>query len=106
MRVSIYPKLRDFGPRATLPWLNSMKMLFSPTDRSEVKQVKKKLSQAGIRCEIRKIALAEGVFGIEPYPELWIEHEGDILKALKLLGSQRLRQMTIIFPTQTRSASS
>lgn len=83
-----------------------MKMLFSPTDRSEVKQVKKKLSQAGIRCEIRKIALAEGVFGIEPYPELWIEDESDILKALKLLGSQRLRQMTIIFPTQTRSANS
>ena len=106
MRLSIYPKLRDFPPRAILPSLNCMKMLFSPTDRSEVKEVKKKLSQAGIRCEIRKIALAEGVFGIEPYPELWIEDESDILKALKLLGSQRLRQMTIIFPTQTRSANS
>ena len=85
-----------------------MKMLFSPTDSSEVKQVKKKLSQAGIRCQIRKIALAEGVFGIEPYPELWIDDASDILKALKLIGSQRLRQMTIIFPTQrqTRSANS
>ena len=77
-----------------------MKMLFSPTDSSEIKSVKKKLSQAGIRCQIRKIALAQGVFGIPPYPELWIEDEGDILKALKLLGSQRLRQVTVIFPTQ------
>jgi len=81
-----------------------MKMLFSPTDSSEVKLVKKKLSQAGIRCEIRKIPLAQGVFGIQPYPELWIDDEGDILKALKLLGLQRLGQMTVVFPTyrQTR----
>ena len=80
-----------------------MKMLFSPADGSEVKRVKKKLSQAGIRCQIRRIALAQGVFGIPPYPELWIEEETDILKALKLLGSQRLKRMTVIFPTQTQS---
>jgi hypothetical protein len=76
-----------------------MKMLFSPKDSSEVKLVKKKLSEAGIRCQIRKIALAQGVFGVPPYPELWIEEEGDILKALKLVGSERLRKMTVIFPT-------
>ena len=76
-----------------------MKMLFSPRDSSEVKLVKKKLSQAGIRCEIRKIPLTQGVFGVQPYPELWIEDEGDILKALKLLGLERLKQMTVIFPT-------
>jgi hypothetical protein len=80
-----------------------MKMLFSPADGSEVKEVKKKLSRAGIRCQIRKIALAQGVFGIPPYPELWIEEETDILKALKLLGSQRLRKMTVIFPTRSHS---
>jgi len=80
-----------------------MKMLFSPADGLEVKRVKKKLSQAGIRCQIRRIALAQGVFGIPPYPELWIEEETDILKALKLLGSQRLKRMTVIFPTQTHS---
>jgi hypothetical protein len=80
-----------------------MKMLFSPTDGSEVRLVKKKLSRAGIRCEIRKIPLTQGVFGIEPYPELWIEDESDILKALKLLGLQRLKQMTIIFPTHPQA---
>ena len=77
-----------------------MKMLFSPKDSSEVRLVKKKLSQAGIRCQIRRIAVAQGVFGVPSSPELWIEEEGDILKALKLVGSGRLRQMTIIFTTQ------
>ena len=76
-----------------------MKMLFSPRDSSEVKLVKRKLSEAGIRCQIRKIPLAQGVFGVPPYPELWIEEERDILKALKLVGSHRLSQMTVIFPT-------
>ena len=75
-----------------------MKMLFSPSDGSEVKQVKKKLSEAGIRCRMREVFLSEGAFGVPPCPELFIEEEGDILKALKLVGAERLRQMTIIFP--------
>jgi len=77
-----------------------MKMLFSPSDAPEVKQVKKKLSEAGIRCKVREVFLSQGAFGVPPCPELFIEDEADILKALKLVGSERLRQMTIIFPNQ------
>jgi hypothetical protein len=76
-----------------------MKLLFSPCDGSEVKQVRKKLSEAGIQCEIRNIPLGGGVFGVPPAPELLIEDERDILKALRLIGPRRLRQMTAIFPT-------
>lgn len=76
-----------------------MKMLFSPSDGSEVKQVKKKLSAAGIRCQLREVLLSAGAFGAPTCPELFIEDERDILKALRLVGSERLRQMTIIFPT-------
>ena len=77
-----------------------MKMLFPPSDGAMVKEVRKKLSAAGIRCRIKKIPLAEGLFGIPPYPELCIENERDILRALKLIGSQQLRGMTVVFPTQ------
>jgi len=80
--------------------LRCMKMLFSPSDNSEVKQVKKKLSDAGIRCKLREVFLSQGAFGVPPCPELFIEDEADILKALKLVGTERLRQMTIIFPNQ------
>ena len=73
-----------------------MKMLFSTTDRGEVKLVRKKLFDAGIRCKVRHNPVAQGVFGIPAYPELWVDDEGDILKALRLLGTRRLRQMTVI----------
>jgi hypothetical protein len=76
-----------------------MKMLFSPADCTEVKLVRKKLSAAGIRCEVHQNAAVEDGFGIPGNPELWIENESDILKALKMLGPRRLRQMTVIFPT-------
>jgi len=76
-----------------------MKMLFSPFENSEVKQVKKKLSDAGIRCHMREVTLSNGEFGAPICPELLIEDEQDILEALKLIGAQRLRQMTVIFPT-------
>lgn len=74
-----------------------MKMLFSTTDRAEVKQVKKRLYDAGIRCEVRNNRVAQGIFGIPSYPELWVKDDGDILKALKLVGRPRLREMTVIF---------
>ncbi len=73
-----------------------MKMLFSSTDPVEVKSVSKKLSQAGIACEIRDNPIAQGIFGIPPAPELWIKKDSDILKALKSLGPRRLRQMTVV----------
>jgi hypothetical protein len=77
-----------------------MKILFSSSDRGEVKQVRKKFSEAGIQCEIRKNPVAQGVFGIPAYPELWVSNSSDILKALRLLGTQRLNQMTVIFSGQ------
>jgi hypothetical protein len=77
---------------------DDMKMLFSSSDRSEIRRVRKKLFEAGIRCQLRHNPLAQGLFGIPSTPELWIEKDGDILKALRLLGGQRLQQMTVIVP--------
>ncbi len=74
-----------------------MKMLFSSTDRGEVRQVRKKLYEAGIKCQIRRNPVAQGVFGVPAYPELWVNNDGDILKALRLLGTRRLSQMTVVF---------
>ena len=75
-----------------------MKMLFPPSETVEVKNVKKKLSDAGIRCKLKEVFLSHGAFGVPPCPELFIEDEQDILRALKLIGAERLRQMTVIFP--------
>ena len=74
-----------------------MKMLFSATDPTEVKQIRQKLFAAGIRCRLRRNPITQGLFGIRSIPELWVSHDGDILKALRLLGTRRLRQMTVIF---------
>jgi hypothetical protein len=74
-----------------------MKMLFSSPDASEFKQVSKKLSDAGIPCKVRKIRVANGIFGLPPAPELWIKNDRDILKALKALGLEHLREMTVTF---------
>ena len=74
-----------------------MKMLFSSSDRAEVNVVRKKLFEAGIRCHVRRNPRAQGLFGIPSYPELWVHNDGDILKALKVVGRPRLREMTVIF---------
>ena len=74
-----------------------MKMLFSSSDHGAVKLVRKKLFEAGIRCQIRQNPVAQGVFGVPAYPELWVDNDGDILKALRLLGTRRLSQMTVVF---------
>jgi hypothetical protein len=74
-----------------------MKMLFPPCDYSQVNVVRKKLSLAGIRCQLRKNPVAKGIFGVPPLPELLIENERDILRALRLIGARRLREMTVIF---------
>jgi len=73
-----------------------MKMLFSTRDDGEVRHVRKKLSEAGIRCRVRRNPVAQGIFGIPSVPELWINHDTDILKALRVLGTRRLSQMTVI----------
>ena len=74
-----------------------MKMLFSSTDPTEIRQVRKKLSNAGIRCKLRQNPVARDIFGAPACPELWVRNDGDILKALRLLGPSRLRQMTAVF---------
>jgi hypothetical protein len=74
-----------------------MKMLFSSTTPSEIRAVRKRLSEAGIRCKLHRNAAAREVFGAAACPELWVRDEGDILKALSLLGTSRLRQMTAVF---------
>ena len=75
-----------------------MKLLLSSLDGSEIKSLRQELSRAGIRCQLRKNYLAHGAFGLPPFPELWIKRESDILKALKRLGTRRLRGMTVIVP--------
>ena len=75
-----------------------MKILFSSCDRGEVKQVRKKLFEAGIECKVRRNPIAQGEFGVPACPELWVNNEGDILRALRLLGTRRLSRMTLVFP--------
>ena len=75
-----------------------MKMLFSSSDRGQVGLARKKLFEAGIACEVRQNPVAQGVLGIHSYPELWVHDDGDILKALRLLGNRRPSQMTVISP--------
>jgi hypothetical protein len=74
-----------------------MKMLFSSRDNSEIKSLRQELSRAGIRCQLRHNRIAQGEFRIPPFPELWISRDSDILKALRKLGTRRLRGMTVIF---------
>ncbi len=73
-----------------------MKMLFSSFDGSELRSLRQQLSRAGIPCQVKKNRLAHGAFGTPPFPELWIKRDTDILKALRKLGTRRLRAMTVI----------
>ena len=77
-----------------------MKMLFSPSDSSAARQVRKKLSQAGVACALRKNQLSQNAFGIRVAPELFIKNERDILKAFKILGAKRLRELVVIVASQ------
>ena len=74
-----------------------MKLLFPPSEKNHVSQVRRKLSDAGIRCRVRRVKIAKGIFGIPAYPELLIDDSADLLKALRLIGKNRLRDMTIVF---------
>lgn len=75
-----------------------MKILFSSCNRREATRVRKKLFQAGIECKIRRTPIAQDEFGVPACPELWVNKEGDIIRALRLLGPRRLSQMTVVFP--------
>jgi hypothetical protein len=93
------PELLNSGKRAMLVSGRKkkiMKMLFSPSDSSEARQVRKKLSQAGVHCALRKNPISQNAFGIPLAPELFIKNERDILKAFRLLGARRLREMVVI----------
>ena len=83
--------------RPTLSQVLYMRMLFSSTDDSEIRHVRKKLSNAGIHCRVYRNPAAGDVFGAPACPELWVPNDADILKALKLVGMPRLRQMTAVF---------
>jgi hypothetical protein len=74
-----------------------MKMLFSASDRGQVTLTRKKLAEAGIQCKVRRNPVAQGIFGVPSFPELWVKKDSDILKALRLLGNRRLSRMTVIF---------
>ncbi len=71
-----------------------MKMLLSTPDYHKVELVKRELFEAGIRCEVRQNNVAQCVLGISSPPELWVKDDGDVLKALRLLGTRHLSQMT------------
>ena len=92
-----FPELLQRGKAGYTQRAKPMKMLFPACDLAEIKTVGRKLSRAGVKCELRKNPVAKGFVGISPLPELWIDNEYHILKALRLLGRPRLRQMTIIF---------
>lgn len=61
--------------------LARMKMLFFSADKSEVENVKREFSQAGIPSEIRAGA---GKRGASPDLELWIKNEQDCHRAFTL----------------------
>jgi hypothetical protein len=74
-----------------------MKLLFPPSEKNCVSKVRRKLTNAGIRCHVRRVKIAKGIFGVPSYPELLIDDSADLLKALRLIGKNRLRDMTIVF---------
>jgi hypothetical protein len=78
-----------------------MKMLFSSLDSSEIKSLRLELARAGIKCQLKQNPVAHGTFGIHPFPELWIQRDSDIIKALRKLGTRRLKQTTVIFSPVT-----
>ena len=94
-----FPDLISSNSNASLGRSPFMKMLFSSRDGSEIKSLRQELSRAGIQCQVKKNRIAQGAFGIAPFPELWIKRDSDILKALRKIGTRRLREMTVIFPT-------
>ncbi len=61
-----------------------MKMLFFSADNSEVEQVSKEFSHAGIPCEVRSGKLLHLTTSLQPQAELWIRDDRDCHRALML----------------------
>ncbi len=78
-----------------------MKVLFSSRDGGEVRRARRRLTDAGIRCRVRQNPIAQGLFGLPACPELWLEKDCDLVKALRLLGGPKLQQVTVVIPAQT-----
>ena len=67
-----------------------MKMLFPPNDGAKVKEVRKKLSNAGIRCRIKKIPLA--YFSDAASKEINAQQEKDVGEVMTTID-RRLRDL-------------
>jgi Putative prokaryotic signal transducing protein len=69
-----------------------VRKVFSSESIVEVSHLRNVLECAGIRCHIRNDQLS-GALGeipfLECWPELWIAHEGDALRARALLDEER-----------------
>jgi hypothetical protein len=62
-----------------------MKLLFASSDVSRVEVVRRNLAAAGVACEVRLDGVAGRAGEIPYYPELWVKHERDFMRATQLL---------------------
>jgi hypothetical protein len=77
--------LWGFAGQGTLHLLmQSMKMLFFSSDDTEVQNVSREFTDAGISCEIRNTPCAEGIPPSPTHAELWIRDDRDCHRALML----------------------
>ena len=61
-----------------------MKLLFFSSDGSEVEEVGKEFTDAGIPCEVRNGSLLKEVSEDPSYAELWIQNDNDCHRAYML----------------------
>ena len=61
-----------------------MKLLFFSSDGSEVEEVGKEFTDAGIPCEVRNGSVLKDVAVAPAYAELWIENDKDCHRAYML----------------------
>ncbi len=62
-----------------------MKMLCSASDFSLFERLVKRLLSAGIRCGVETKSPTRATSEVPDYPELWIQNESDVSKAVRLL---------------------
>ena len=71
-----------------------MKLLFASSDVTRIEIMRRNLTSSGVACEVHVDTSSRKEGGIPFYPELWIKHERDYIRAAKLLvrtnaGKQR-----------------
>lgn len=74
-----------------------MKMLLSATDEGKVSLARTTLFHAGIPCEIRQSPQCRWDLQSRLDAELWVCHDGDVIKAMKLLRSPAPDQLAPAF---------